>query len=135
MHCPRSHAYFRHEPFPFAELRAAGVNVCLGTDSLASIGKTGRRLPELDVFAELRAFATQHPELVPTSALDLVTRNSATALGLRGQIGQISRGAHADLLVLRPAEAHPSATEALLHVPPDILAVMIGGSWIGQPPK
>ena len=40
VHCPRSHAYFRHQPFLYNELAAAGVNVCLGTDSLASVAPT-----------------------------------------------------------------------------------------------
>src|SRR5262249_39392307 len=37
VHCPRSHSYFRHDPFPLRSLMRAGVNVCLGTDSLASV--------------------------------------------------------------------------------------------------
>ena len=30
VHCPRSHAYFRHRSFPRARLMGAGVNVCSG---------------------------------------------------------------------------------------------------------
>ena len=37
VHCPRSHSYFRHNKFPLAELAKAGINICLGTDSLASV--------------------------------------------------------------------------------------------------
>ena len=37
VHCPRSHDYFGHAPFRAEALRAAGVNLCLGTDSLATM--------------------------------------------------------------------------------------------------
>ena len=35
-HCPRSHTFFGHTPFAWRRLRALGLNICLGTDSLAS---------------------------------------------------------------------------------------------------
>jgi cytosine/adenosine deaminase-related metal-dependent hydrolase len=37
IHCPRSHAFFRHQAFPFEALNTAGVNISLATDSLASV--------------------------------------------------------------------------------------------------
>ena len=37
VHCPRSHAFFRHQAFPFEALNTAGVNISLATDSLASV--------------------------------------------------------------------------------------------------
>ncbi len=134
-HCPRSHAYFRHTAFPFAELRDARVNVCLGTDSLASIGKDGRRKPELDLFAELRAFAGKEPGVSPADLLDLVTRNAARALGLRGKAGELTRRAHADLLVLRSDATRESVAEAVTHAVPEITGVMIGGAWAVEPPQ
>ncbi len=133
VHCPRSHAYFHHAPFPFAELREAGVNLCLGTDSLASIGKEGRRKPSLDLFAELRAFATTQPGLSPGEFLNLVTRDAATALGQHGQVGELTRRAHADLLVLRSDVSPASAAETLVHTPPNLSGVMIGGEWAIEP--
>ena len=36
VYCPRTHAYFGHEPYPLAEMLAAGVRVAVGTDSRAS---------------------------------------------------------------------------------------------------
>ena len=35
-HCPHSHDYFHHLRFSREELEGAGVNLCLGTDSLAT---------------------------------------------------------------------------------------------------
>jgi cytosine/adenosine deaminase-related metal-dependent hydrolase len=134
VHCPRSHAYFRHAPFPFAELHAAGVNLCLGTDSLASMAKENRRKPELDLFAELRAFAAQHPGLAPEEFLDLVTRNPAAALGERGRLGELTRRAHADLLVLHSEATPDTAAAAVVHTTPSIAGVMIGGEWVTEPP-
>src|SRR5262249_10631713 len=43
VHCPRSHAYFGHDPFPLRKLSRAGVNICLGTDSLASVRQARRQ--------------------------------------------------------------------------------------------
>jgi cytosine/adenosine deaminase-related metal-dependent hydrolase len=37
VHCPRSHAFFRHQAFPYEALKTAGVNISLATDSLASV--------------------------------------------------------------------------------------------------
>ena len=65
VHCPRSHAYFQHQRFPCEELAAAGVNVCLGTDSLASVCLRGGRKPELNLLAEMRQFAAAHPGVAP----------------------------------------------------------------------
>jgi hypothetical protein len=56
-HCARSHCYFRHQPFPLRALRRARVNICLGTDSLASVYKTARQTLELNMFEEMRAVA------------------------------------------------------------------------------
>ena len=36
VYCPRTHAYFSHEPYPLAEMIKAGVRVAVGTDSRAS---------------------------------------------------------------------------------------------------
>src|SRR5262249_9817141 len=36
IYCPRTHHYFRHPPHRYREMLAAKINVCLGTDSLAS---------------------------------------------------------------------------------------------------
>ena len=135
VHCPRSHAYFRHAAFPFAALHDAGVNLCLGTDSLASIAVENRRQPELDLFAELRAFAAKQPGLAPEEFLDLVTRNPAAALGERGRLGELSRRAHADLLVLRSAASTAAAAETIVHGAPQIGGVMIAGEWAVAPPS
>lgn len=99
-HCPRSHEYFQHNPFPFAELTRAGVNVCLGTDSLASSRKMGAQEPELNLWDEMRFFAKNYPAVSPRDVFRMVTANGARALGKEDEIGALKPGLHADCVAL-----------------------------------
>ena len=56
VHCPRTHAYFGHRPYPLAKMLAAGVNVALGTDSCASN-------PDLSLLGEM----AKHTAAIPRS--------------------------------------------------------------------
>ncbi|MDO8629736.1 MAG: amidohydrolase family protein, partial [Phycisphaerales bacterium] len=62
-YCPRTHDAFGHDPHRVRDMLRAGVNVCLGTDSLASMRKISGHLPRLDMFAEMRTLAQKCPEL------------------------------------------------------------------------
>jgi cytosine/adenosine deaminase-related metal-dependent hydrolase len=97
-HCPRSHDYFAHDPFPFEALRSAGVNIALGTDSLASIRKSGECEPQLDLWAEMRLFGDRHPGASPKEIFAMATANSARALGMEQEIGALKQGFAADAL-------------------------------------
>jgi cytosine/adenosine deaminase-related metal-dependent hydrolase len=129
VHCPRSHAYFRHQPFCHRELADAGVNVCLGTDSLASVSTSGRRKPELNLFAEMRQFASAHPEAAPAAILEMATRHGARALGWQGRVGEISPGCLADLIAIPFAGPAGEADAAVLAHPGRVAASMIDGQW------
>jgi cytosine/adenosine deaminase-related metal-dependent hydrolase len=128
-HCPRSHAYFRHASFPRAELERAGVNLCLGTDSLATVLKAGRQPLELSLRAELWTLAQNDSGLSPAAILQMATANAARALGLQGDIGELSEGARADLIVLPFAGGLAQAGEAVVHHAGEMKAVMIAGRW------
>jgi cytosine/adenosine deaminase-related metal-dependent hydrolase len=108
VHCPRSHQYFGHTPFPFRELRDRGVNLCLGTDSLASVRSEGRGL-ELSMFEEMRLFSTTRAEVDPEEVIRMATSNGAKALGHALDLGIIASGASADLVAIpfdgKPADA------------------------------
>jgi aminodeoxyfutalosine deaminase len=133
VHCPRSHDFFSHARFPLPDLLGAGVNVCLGTDSLATVEATWKQTPELNLFAEMQAFAANHPEVSPETILAMVTRNGARALGLRGRAGQISPGALADLIALPTAGNGADIYETVLHHRGNVAASMIGGQWAMAP--
>ncbi len=96
VHCPKCHTYFGHAPFPMKALLERGVNVCLGTDSLASNNT-------LDMRAEMREAQVLHG-LGDREVLEMVLLNGAKALGQAGKLGQISPGSVADLVAFAHAD-------------------------------
>jgi cytosine/adenosine deaminase-related metal-dependent hydrolase len=133
VHCPRSHAYFNHDEFPLRPLLRAGVNVCLGTDSLASVPSSRQGPVELDLFAEMRQFSIRHPGMRPTQVLEMATVNAARALGFRGRAGQLTSGAQADLITLPFHGTKRQASAAVLAHQGPVSASMIDGAWAIQP--
>jgi len=99
VHCPKCHTYFTHAPFQLKLLRDHGVNICLGTDSLASNNS-------LDLRSEMREVQKFH-RLNSREVLEMVTLNGARALGQVGKIGQISPGSLADLVAFPHSTGEP----------------------------
>ncbi len=123
-YCPRTHSYFRHQPHPVMKLMGGGVNVCVGTDSLASN-------PSLSVLEELVHIREQHPELPPEVILAMGTINGARALGLAHKVGTLEPGKQADLAVFRCDDyngEHPE--QALLTTPATLERLYIAGTPI-----
>lgn len=131
-HCPRSHAYFQHQRFPCEELAAAGVNVCLGTDSLASVSAPRGQKPELDLFAEMRQFAAAHPGVAPEAIVEMATRNGARALGWAGRAGELSPGSWADLIAIPFTGPAAGCEAAVVHHAGPVAVSMIDGQWVFQ---
>jgi aminodeoxyfutalosine deaminase len=133
VHCPRSHDYFQHKKCPVAELLAANVNVCLGTDSLATVAKNEQESLELNLLSEMQAFSRSNPGFTPETILKMATMNGARALGLAGKIGEISSYAHADLIAIPFAGAISEVNEAILNFQGHVSASMIDGQWAIPP--
>ncbi len=133
VHCPRSHAYFNHAPFPLTELARAKVNLCLGTDSLASMDRKRRQTIELNLFTEMQTLAAARPGLAPKAILQMATLNGARALGLRGQVGEISAGTFADVIAVPFAGKLPAVYEAVLNHRGDVAASLMDGQWAVAP--
>lgn len=91
VHCPQSHRYFTHRPFPLARLRRNGANISLGTDSLASCDS-------LSLFEEMRRVRDTQSWLSPEEILEMVTINPARKLNLSGRLGCVAPDALADLI-------------------------------------
>jgi cytosine/adenosine deaminase-related metal-dependent hydrolase len=119
VHCPRSHDYFGHSPFQFHKLRDLGFNVCLGTDSLASND-------DLSLFAEMRAFQKNFPDVSPKEILKMVTVHGARALRHEKSLGQIRAGCSADLILV-PVVRSISAFEEIVAFDRTVSWSMIGG--------
>lgn len=91
VHCPGSHAYFGHDRFPLGMLEEAGVNIALGTDSLASN-------ESLNMFQQMRLALETYAELTPETALKMATLNGARALRRAHEIGSLKEGKLANIL-------------------------------------
>jgi cytosine/adenosine deaminase-related metal-dependent hydrolase len=132
VHCPRSHAYFGHGPFPYQALSTAGANICFGTDSLVTVKKERNRPAELDLFAEMRAFAAKNSDVPPETMLRMVTLNPARALGRAADLGQLAPNALADMIALEYSGSTEDACAALLQPKPKLAATMIDGSLLDK---
>ena len=119
VHCPGSHNYFGHSPFPFERLRSLGFNVCLGTDSLAS-NET------LSLFDEMRAFQKNFPQVPPEEIFQMVTVNPARALRYENALGQIRPGFGADLVAV-PCSGSTDVFEQILAFEGKVTWVMVNG--------
>ena len=133
VHCPRSHDYFKHPKFERERLAAAGVNLCLGTDSLATTRKHGKLKPELDMFAEMRALADTDKSVLPEEILQMATINGARALSLAEKIGQLAANASADLIAIPFTGKTARIHAAVLEHSGNVAASLIEGRWAIPP--
>jgi len=96
-YCPRSNAFFRRPVDTLYLLRDAGVNVALGTDSLASNDS-------LSMLDEMRFVHHRHPGLGWEAIVEMATVNVARALGIEHG-GELAVGGPANITAVRPAPA------------------------------
>jgi cytosine/adenosine deaminase-related metal-dependent hydrolase len=118
-HCPVTHQFFRRAIPPVERLQHAGVNVCLGTDSLAS-GNS------LSMFHQMREFSRMFPRWSAAEILRLATVNGAAALQQPGRLGQIAAGAAADLIAV-PLAGNFDPYEAVVFNEQPVSFMMIQG--------
>ena len=107
--CPRSNGPTGAGAPPIEDFYNYGVNVAVGTDSLASA-------PDLNVFAELATMRALAPTVSAGALLDSATRQGARALGFDADYGTIEPGKSGRLL----AVSVPPATE-------DVEEYLVGG--------
>jgi len=134
VHCPRSHSYFRHAAaFRYQEFTRAGINICLGTDSLASVYQRRYESAELNLFEEMRAFTASEPSVHPKRIVEMVTLNPARALGLRGKVGELSNNSYADIIGLPFKGKLSEIHEAVVHYHGPVVLNAIRGQWAIEP--
>lgn len=100
VHCPISNAKLASGLCRVADLLAAGVNVCLGTDGAASNNN-------LDMFVEMRAAAlgaklqSNSAESLPAwQVLEMATINGAKAVNQQHLTGSLESGKLADMIAI-----------------------------------
>jgi cytosine/adenosine deaminase-related metal-dependent hydrolase len=133
-HCPRSNGILGCGVAPLAALRAAGIRVCIATDSPAST-------PSFDMFDEMRAAIVgarareRRPDaLTAAEALELATLGGARALGLDEKLGSLVPGKQADLTVLSLADTSfvpwedPVTAAVLGGSPNGVVATLVSGN-------
>jgi cytosine/adenosine deaminase-related metal-dependent hydrolase len=88
--CPRSHRYFLHRRYPLEKMIDKGINVALGTDSLASS-------PSLSILDEMKAVKAAFPSLRSADIVKLATTNGSRALLFPHDFERFQPGVPADL--------------------------------------
>ena len=151
-HCPKSNAKLGHGRGPLSSFMACGINVGLGSDSVASnntcdILEEARfatllaRLPgSADVSSALSArreqFGKVPPWITAEQALFAATLGGARALGLDNCIGALAAGMQADIAVVDLTGPHQqpvqNAADTLIFSSSgrDVLMTMVAGKEI-----
>ena len=102
-HCPQSRQFFNHKDFPFDIVRDKSVNICLGTDSLASSYS-------LDMRDEMNLLYSLHPEFTQEEIFNMTTIHGAKALNQETKIGTIEEGFLADFILLETQASNSDIT-------------------------
>ncbi len=91
--CPASNAWLGHENLHLRALRRHGVNIALGSDSLASND-------DISMLNEMRVLARENTWLNFDEIIRIATMGGAKALGLEEQIGSLTPGKQADIIAI-----------------------------------
>ena len=124
VHCPKSHRFLHHKAFPMEELRKRGLQISLGTDSLASNDS-------LNLFSEMRMARRNYPSLTPEELLRMTTVYPARAIGQADFLGKIARGYLADAICIPFSDTLEKVHEAVLGNRSPIKWIMVNGKVVG----
>lgn len=130
-HCPASNAWLAHGVAPLVEMLEAGLDVGLGSDSMASNTR-------MDILGEGRLAARQQDArtgrssvLPPLQVLELATRGGARAIGLGSTVGVLAPGYQADLAAFAldaSVGSVPDVAAAVVNIdPPEARRVVVAG--------
>ncbi len=112
--CPKSNLKLASGVAPILDMLKAGVNVALGTDSVASNNNLNF-IEEMRIFSLLHKGISGDPTAItPAQALHIASKAGAVSQG-RKDCGSIEIGNRADLLVLDVNRPHMKPAHNLLH--------------------
>jgi imidazolonepropionase-like amidohydrolase len=81
----------------------------------------------------MRRLAAADKTISPAEILRMATINGAKALGMAGQIGELSENTFADLIAVPFVGKKADIYDAVLHHASHVSASMIGGQWAIAP--
>lgn len=123
---------------PLVGMRAAGVNTALGTDNVCN-NNDYDLFSEMRTLAKLTSFRERQPGAISArEVLDMATRGGAVGLGLQDEIGELSPGRRADLIVIgrdgpgwAPLPGNDPFTALVYSVNgSQVRDVMVDGRWL-----
>ena len=123
---------------PLVEMRAAGVNVALGTDNVTN-NNSYDMFKEMSLTGKVLALLKRDAAAVPTRyILEMATMNGARALGKEKEIGSLEKGKKADLIALdldeigwSPRHGQDVYTALVYSVTGQhVTDVMVDGNWL-----
>ena len=120
--CPRCNDFFGRSGHRYPEMLRAGINVALGTDSLASNSS-------LDMLAEMRRLRAE-ARVNNQTILRMGTVNGAIALGWGDRIGSLAPGKAADWIVVEMPPEMGDPLEAILTGSGRVIEVVIAGQTV-----
>lgn len=91
-YCPLASEYFGHENHRYREMLAAGINVCLGTDSIVGTDPSGPQ--PLGLLSAMRRLY-ERDQTDPQALLAMATTHGARALRLDDKLATLQPGAPA----------------------------------------
>jgi cytosine/adenosine deaminase-related metal-dependent hydrolase len=121
VHCPKSHRFLHHNRFPLEALQELLLNICLGTDSLASNDS-------LDLFSEMRAAKRIYPNLGSKTLLEMSTLNPSRALKQDHCLGKIRSSYLADAIAIPSDKGAAEAYDVIMETKDPIQWMMIDGN-------
>jgi len=121
--CPGCAEFFGRRGHRYADMLAVGVNVALGTDSLAS--NDG-----LDMLAEMRRLRRQG-SVDNATILRMATRNGAAAVG-RPDLGRLAPGLPADFVLVPVDAVSDDPLECLLTSDARVAETVIAGETVSS---
>jgi len=100
--CPRSNQNLHGRLPDLSGMMQAGLQICLGTDSLASVSS-------LSLWEEMKLVATRFPTISPAQIWAMATVNGAAALGVSPLFGTLQAGRVPAMLYVPVNASRPAA--------------------------
>jgi len=100
-HCPESNSMLASGIAPVVDMRAAGIDVGLGTDGPAGSNNNLDMVEEAASAARLQKIAKMDPKAISArGVLEMATIGGARALNLADRIGTLETGKRADVIIV-----------------------------------